>query len=388
VAESAIQLSPAEEIRDEQILSVIPAPRKPHPGFWWSVLWCIGMIVVTNIVALFVFVAVLLIQVAITGDFDFLQEYVKQEAASAASGAEEATTKPKLPRQFALPMAVMVVAQELLSLFLAWLVIRLIVGREWPRLLGWRRPSFLHLLLALLVLPGMMILPDKIVEFAKYVLPSWASWGYQKDVEDMVGLWPWWFGVLAVGLGAGVWEELWCRGFLGRGLVGRFGVFKGMLVTSLFFGAMHMEPVHALATAFMGFCLHFVYWTTRSIWLPMLMHTLNNSASVLLSLAQKAQEAGGESLADATKGDEHVGWLLYIATLLLAIAVGWALYKSRARAVSSRDGQLWQPAYPGVATPPKDSGMVVVTPWPGLFAGSLLLNTLITFGVCFWLALD
>ena len=39
-----------------QITSDVPAvepapsaPPRPHPGFWWSVLWCIGFVLVTQI---------------------------------------------------------------------------------------------------------------------------------------------------------------------------------------------------------------------------------------------------------------------------------------------------------------------------------------------------
>src|SRR5208337_4060578 len=78
--------------------------------------------------------------------------------------------------------------------------------------------------------------------------------------------WPVWFGVLVVGLGPALNEELFCRGFLGRGLLGRYGTVGGILLTSLFFGLLHLDPPHVVATFVMGCCLHFTYLMTRSLW--------------------------------------------------------------------------------------------------------------------------
>src|SRR5207249_3638911 len=110
------------------------------------------------------------------------------------------------------------------------------------------------------------------------------SMHYQESLEKMFGALPWWYGVLVVGLAPGVSEELWCRGFLGRGLVGRYGPVAGVLLTSLFFGALHLDPPHVVATFCMGAALHVVYLFTRCLWLPILIHFLNNSLAVLTTV--------------------------------------------------------------------------------------------------------
>jgi membrane protease YdiL (CAAX protease family) len=279
--------------------------------------------------------------------------------------------KPSFSKQMATAMGVATFLQEVASVLLALLVVRLVVGREWRRLLAWRRPSAMHLLLAILFLPGMLIVPDRLVEAAKHVLPSF---DYQSQVEEMIGPWPWWFAVLVIGLGPGFWEELWCRGFIGRGLVGRYGFLGGVLLTSLLFGLLHLDPVHAVGTAFLGMCLHFVYVTTRSLWVPMLLHTMNNSVGVL------AITVGPEEMRDK----EPVPWLIYLAGVGLLTAVGWAMYQSRARCVSVTAGPQWQPDFPGVELPPAESGVVVVSPWPSVTASVLLLLALVLFGTSLW----
>src|SRR5262249_9404020 len=109
--------------------------------------------------------------------------------------------------------------------------------------------------------------------------------GLPLDMEQMMGLiqqWPMWFAVSSIAVGPAIAEELWCRAFLGRGFVGRYGVFFGVLLTSIFFGAIHVDPHQGTAAIFMGLILHYTYLVTRSLWVPMLLHFTNNALAVVL----------------------------------------------------------------------------------------------------------
>src|SRR5207249_3853915 len=177
----------------------------------------------------------------------------------------------------------MLLAVEVCGVAFAWLVIRLRVGRDWPRVLGLRRPSGTHVALALLALPALLTLGGGLHELAARVLPSFKDAGLS-GMEDLVKefrSWDWAFAVLVVGAGPAVSEELWCRGFLGRGLTRQYGVAAGVLLTSVFFGVMHLDPPQAVATAFLGLVFHYTYVTSRSLWLPMLLHFVNNSVAVV-----------------------------------------------------------------------------------------------------------
>ena len=61
----------------------------------------------------------------------------------------------------------------------------------------------------------------------------------------------------------------------------------------------------------------------------------------------------------------YVGYLA--SALVLMLAVGLALYQSRARLVRREEPLFvppWQPPHPGVALPPPGSGTAVSHPWP------------------------
>lgn len=71
-------------------------------------------------------------------------------------------------------------------------------------------------------------------------------------------------------------EEVFFRGYVGRGLVARMGPVQGVLLTSLLFGAVHLQPWHIVSAFLSGVLYHAVYLGSKSIFAPMLMHFTGN----------------------------------------------------------------------------------------------------------------
>lgn len=320
------------------VVPVEPEPQLPHPGFWMAVAWCVAFFLVVNVSVMVFLVPVLVPEALQARDQEaFLESLVSQ------SPSGDVTLSPTLARA----LAPAILGAQLTSILFGWLVIRWLVGRDWRRQLAVRPPSLPHFGLLLLGMPAFLILPDLIAQLARGVLPSSE---YQKELDTLFQHWPMLYGVLAIGLGAGIGEELWCRGFIGRGLVGRYGVWGGVLLTSMLFGLMHLDPPHVVATACMGIALHFVYLTTRSLLAPMFVHALNNSAGFLLTaLAQDNPAVKG--FLDALDAHPLAMKLpLYAVSAFLLVAVGWTLYQSRvsrAAAGEPGSGASWhQPPLP------------------------------------------
>jgi membrane protease YdiL (CAAX protease family) len=228
----------------------------------------------------------------------------------------------------------------------------------------------------LLGFPGLLVLAHGAYEAAKAVLPPPAPGDFSFGLEEMMRIfssWPLLFAVLVVGVGPGIGEELMFRGFLGRGLVGRYGVVAGVVLTSLLFGLIHLIPSQAIFAALMGIPLHYVYLTTRSLWLPMLLHFLNNGLQMALI------SDNGPDLSAVVRflevGTAQHPLPMYGGAALLVAAVGWALYRSRARLAdipaeggepwtesSGPEVRPWRPTFPGVAYPPAGSSTVVRRP--------------------------
>jgi membrane protease YdiL (CAAX protease family) len=338
---------------------VLLPPRPPHPNFWWSLLWCAGFLVMqvgVQIAATVVAVVVMLIV-----DPNFARNL--KDAAGRGGKAVEALLGPEV-------LGFGMFCQELTAVFFALVALRLVVGSQWRRHIALVPPRAIHVVLALLTMPGMLVIENLVHYYAQRWLPGFQ---YQEIVEKTIRMFPVGFALTVFSLGPGVAEELLFRGFIGRGLVARRGLAVGVLLTSFLFGLMHLDPPHVVATMVMGAVLHYVYLTGRSIVLPMLMHMLNNGMAVLAV----------KQVPPFDTIEEPNGWAMVPAVVLL-IAAGWALYDSRARVVPDT-AEGWQPAFPGVEYPPAGASARVRRHRPGWLSGLAVISALAALVVTIWL---
>jgi membrane protease YdiL (CAAX protease family) len=361
---------PAEAVMVPQTgVSQVPSPagtpwsvpprrvRRPHPGFWMALLWCIAFIFFTQVPP--AIISVLILVVGALG---------RPDLKPALDGGDSIQALLESPLgTFSLMVAFFLA--EVLVIGTSWLVIRLIDGREWPRRLALRLPSLTQVVMVLVAVPGMVLLADGSYYVLRHILhvPSLSNIPGMQGMEEMVKVfnsWPAPLAVLIIGVGPGIGEELWCRGFLGTGLVGRYG-WLGVVAASFFFGFIHLDPCQGGMAMIMGLWLHFTYLMTRSLLVPMLLHFVNNSLSVISSRITVLDQLEKQS--------DSIPLYVYAAGILLLAAIGYALYRSRPRLVGEGGGPpLWKPAYPGVEYPPAGSGTRVVHPWPSIdaiFAG-------------------
>lgn len=95
-----------------------------------------------------------------------------------------------------------------------------------------------------------------------------------------------WFSAISMfvlgGLLAPFAEELFFRGVFYRWLRDRWGVWPGILISGLVFGALHGEISIAGAAAVLGFLLAWVYERSGSLWPAVLIHVINNSFKIIL----------------------------------------------------------------------------------------------------------
>ena len=415
-------------------------PSTPHPGFRWSVLWCLGFMIATQIPG-----------AIIAAHHSHRRRLDKSSDGQGAQSSPEALlASPAM----VVALAAAFLVTEILVIGLSLLAIRLVVGREWTRQLAVRLPSAAHVGFAVASLPGLIVLANaaylllrnglpRIISRVTNVMGEWPwtsfllvlggsflvigvvvgrDWMKQRrlspptmaqfvlslvltaasvyivlgivatsvyllmrsDMSDMMGRvmaifgqWPWPFGVLIIGLGPGLGEELWCRGFLGRGLIGKHGVVLGVIFSSFFFGLIHLDACQGTMAMLMGLYLHFTYpGDALHCGCRCSLHFLNNSLAVVESRIPALKSLD----ADPSTAPLH---LFAAAAVLLAVVI-WALYASRARLAPRAIGALWRPTAPGVEYPPEGSGVAVVHPRPSALSIGLTLLALAVFlGSCY-----
>jgi len=89
------------------------------------------------------------------------------------------------------------------------------------------------------------------------------------------------FALLSFALAPGVAEELLCRGLLQRGLQARYGAVTAILLASLFFGALHLDPIYSLLAAVLGLYLGSIAYLAGSVRPSIACHVVNNAVAVV-----------------------------------------------------------------------------------------------------------
>ncbi len=157
--------------------------------------------------------------------------------------------------------------------------------------------------------------------------------------------------ILVIALAPALGEEIVFRGVIGRGLVARYGVLPGVIITSLLFASVHLHPAHVVALLPLAFLIHYVYLVTRSFWAPVLLHFANNAlAAILLKVSSQLE---GTPLAD----DQGLPmWAFVVACGLVGLAVR-ALWQNRIE-YRLPNGDVWSPGYSSVERPPAETQAV------------------------------
>ena len=132
--------------------------------------------------------------------------------------------------------------------------------------------------------------------------------------------------LLVVGFMAGLSEEMLFRGAMQRTMQdSRLGIHAVVWITAILFSALHMQFFGFVPRMMLGVWLGYLLVWTRSLWVPIIAHTLNNCNVILLSyLANKGVVAAdfGDNLGLPTDG--AFPWLA-IASLIASIAIAvWA----------------------------------------------------------------
>lgn len=141
--------------------------------------------------------------------------------------------------------------------------------------------------------------------------------------DQNIGRGPWAF--VAVVLVAPLFEEWICRGYLFGSLRERYGLRSSCLLSALFFGLIHGQPVPALNAFFLGLVLAWVYARTGTLWASILLHAAHNLLAWLLTVAG----VGDRTLSELLGGRVWLYALCYAAAAVVALVVLGGLVRRR-----------------------------------------------------------
>lgn len=119
------------------------------------------------------------------------------------------------------------------------------------------------------------------------------------------------FSIAIVVIAAPIIEEILCRGIVLKGLLQNYSPRKAIIISAIFFAAIHLNPWQALPAFFWGLFLGWVYYKTQSVFPGMIIHaTVNITATSLLFLPTNKKDLS-----------ELLGMPLYLLALFASIAI-------------------------------------------------------------------
>lgn len=326
---------------------VVPAPRPPGPGLPESILWIIGVFVLQIIAGVVAAVVLLVASVA---------NKPPESPAELISRIENLSPTAQIVF-FGMPN---------LLCFLTLIGLGCLrLGRAPGRKLNLSSPSLTQFAIIISAVIPLGLVADALWPAADYVwqevvklvpdLEFVNSFSIEKLMEGIQGAsLPLLLFFLAVVPAVG--EEFVLRGLVGRGLVARWGLFWGVLLTSCFFAALHMYPAHVAAVFPIGVVMHLVYLNTRSFWMPVLFHFINNGIAAVYT-----------SLAPTDNGLEEAGPLAGLGKWVALPAAAYVvlclvlLRKYRTEYVDAGGAPAW-PGYHTVEHPDPGLSLRRVTP--------------------------
>ena len=125
-----------------------------------------------------------------------------------------------------------------------------------------------------------------------------------------------WISFLMACVFAPFFEEWLCRGMVLRGLLAnRIKPVWAIIISAVFFAAIHLNIWQAVPAFLLGCLFGYVYYRTGSLKLTMLMHFTNNAMALVLGNVEGFEEY--ESWVDVFPGGYY--WIIFAASVLLLV---------------------------------------------------------------------
>lgn len=313
----------------------------PQPRLGWAILWTLGLYLALAMTFV-VWIAVGTVIVYSNGP----------------STTEQAT---QLANEFGSSYATAIMVSVLAtSCAFSLLVAAIGFGRAAPAKLSLRRCTRTQALLAVVMsFPLALIVAELANVLAALMLSPGTSAAVSGPQTSFL------VTFLAVCVLPAIGEEVFFRGILSRGLIARYGIVLGSILTTALFALVHDWPVQMLAIPLMGLAMQLMFLATRSLPASMLFHLTYNTVVI-------TRGYWAESLPVPASP------LMLVTSAAALAACGVILYQTRTQWVLP-NGQPWSPGYFATEMPPKELQAVAYNGRASLAAKLAATTTLSAF---------
>lgn len=135
------------------------------------------------------------------------------------------------------------------------------------------------------------------------------------------------FGFLTLVIAAPIFEELIFRGVILDGLLKRYSPVKSILISSLLFGIVHLNPWQFITAMGIGAFMGWVYYKTQNLSLCILIHFVNNLFAFITMQFGNLEEELEKSFVESSGGITNA-ILIITGGILAFIFCTWWLFKT------------------------------------------------------------
>lgn len=142
-----------------------------------------------------------------------------------------------------------------------------------PVQFGNKKWVFLAILTAIILLILRILLTTLLIDLLPMINPSS---GASTDLS------PFWIDFAVTALMVPIGEELFFRAFLFKGLCQKTKVWTAIMLSSIVFGVAHFSILQGISAFISGIVLAYFYVRSESLYIPILMHMINNGLLVII----------------------------------------------------------------------------------------------------------
>ena len=139
---------------------------------------------------------------------------------------------------------------------------------------------------------------------------------YADNITEMILV------VITISIVPAICEEVMFRGYVQRSFEFKFKAHSAALLTAVFFALYHFNPYGLIPLAIIGYYLGFAAYSSQSIFIPMVLHFLNNFFAVVLYFIIGDDELFKTNVTDPESLNANIIYfiilsLLFITTIFL-----------------------------------------------------------------------
>ena len=141
------------------------------------------------------------------------------------------------------------------------------------------------------------------------------------------------FSFITIVMAAPVLEELIFRGIILDGLLKRYSPLKSIIVSSILFGVIHLNPWQFVAAFIGGIFSGWVYYKTQKLTLSILIHFVNNLFAFSSMLFTDTEITMDKSLAELYGGMLNLVMITFGAIIIAAICLYFLRFEFKNREI-------------------------------------------------------